>query len=197
MTVQAAGLRERKRARTRRFIQEQAMRLFLEHGYDATTVADVAAAAEVSSMTVFRHFPLKEALVLSDDYDALMVQRIQERPASEPLMPRLRSGLMQALDEVLVADRELLLTRTRFVLATPALRARLWETQYATQKALVAALLGDTSDPEQEFRVWVSTGVCLAAATAAVMRWAEDDGRPDLRELTERALTIAAEEAAQ
>jgi AcrR family transcriptional regulator len=183
MTVQAAGLRERKRARTRRFIQEQAMRLFLEHGYDATTVADVAAAAEVSSMTVFRHFPLKEALVLSDDYDALMVQRIQERPASEPLMPRLRSGLMQALDEVLVVDRELL--------------ARLWETQYATQKSLVAALLGDTSDPEQEFRVWVSTGVCLAAATAAVIRWAEEEGRPDLRELTERALTIAAEEAAQ
>jgi AcrR family transcriptional regulator len=174
------------------------MRLFLERGYDATTVSDVAAAAEVSHMTVFRHFPTKEALVLADDYDPLLVERITARPASEPLLRRLQAGLVQALAEVLAADRELLLARTRFVLATPALRARQWETQYATQQAVVAALCGDTTaDPEREFRVWVATGVCLAAAAAAIVRWAQQDGRPDLIELTRHALAIVAEEAAR
>ena len=173
------------------------MRLFLEHGYDATTVNDVAAAAEVSHMTVFRYFPTKEALVLADDYDPLLVERITARPAGEPLLRRLQAGLIQALAEVLAADRELLLARTRFILATPALRARQWETQYATQQAVVAALCGPTAtaDPEQEFRVWVTTGVCLAAAAAAIIRWAQQDGRPDLLELTRHALAIVAEEA--
>jgi AcrR family transcriptional regulator len=192
---QAIGLRERRRARTRRSIQEHAMRLFLERGYDATTVGDVAAAAEVSHMTVFRHFPTKEALVLADDYDPLLVERIVARPAGEPLLRRLEAGLLQALAEVLAADRELVLARTRFILATPALRARQWETQYATQQAVVAALCGHTADPEQEFRVWVATGVCLAAAAAAIIRWAEQDGRPDLLELTRHALAVVAEEA--
>lgn len=62
------------------------MRLFLDRGYADTTVADVAAAAEVSSMTVFRHFPTKEALVLSDDYDPAIVARITSTPAGEPLL---------------------------------------------------------------------------------------------------------------
>jgi AcrR family transcriptional regulator len=84
------------------------MRLFLERGYDATTVNDVAAAAEVSHMTVFRHFPTKEALVLADDDDPLLAERITARSAGEPLLRRLQAGLLRALAEVLAADRELL-----------------------------------------------------------------------------------------
>ncbi|MET7330915.1 helix-turn-helix domain-containing protein [Nonomuraea sp. NPDC005650] len=192
MSDETAGLRERRRARTRRAIQEHAMRLFLERGYDATTVSDVAQAAEVSSMTVFRYFPTKEDLVLADEYDPLMADRIASRPADQPLMRRLCEGLLLGVAELSPDDRRMLLDRLRLTLATPALRARQWDHQYATHKAIVEALRGHRQDGEQEFRLWVSVGVCLSAASAALVRWVEQDGDPDLDDLMTRALAIVA-----
>ncbi|MEQ4723940.1 helix-turn-helix domain-containing protein [Nonomuraea sp. B19D2] len=205
MGKEVTSLRERQRLMTRRTIQQHAMRLFLERGYDETTVNDVARAAGVSSMTVYRHFPTKEDLVLSDEYDPLIVQRIAARPADEPLMRRIGATLVEEVGKVVSDDesfehgvvapagKELLLARLRLVLATPALRARRWDSQYATQKAIVEALRGDPPDPELEFRLWVAAGACLAAVSAALLRWAEENGRPDLPQLMTQALTIVSE----
>ncbi|MFI6812030.1 TetR/AcrR family transcriptional regulator [Nonomuraea sp. NPDC050328] len=63
-------LRERKKAQTRALIQRAALRLFREHGYAATTVEQIAEAAEVSPSTLFRYFPSKEDLVLVDQLPA-------------------------------------------------------------------------------------------------------------------------------
>jgi AcrR family transcriptional regulator len=60
------GLRERKKQRTRELIAETALELFSEHGYQATTVADIAALAEVSERTVFGYFPTKEDILFAD-----------------------------------------------------------------------------------------------------------------------------------
>jgi AcrR family transcriptional regulator len=180
-----SGLRDRKRLQTRRAIQEHALRLFLEHGYDATTVADVAAAADVSSMTVFRYFPTKEDLVLADEYDPLIIERISSRPAGEPLLRRIGEGLLAGTAELPEEARALVLARIRLIMGTPALRARLWESQFATQEAIAAAL-----QDENPFRVRIAAGACLAAASAALMRWASEDGRSDLGELMKEALEV-------
>ena len=74
------GLRERKKARTRFAIQQEALRLFREQGYGATTVEQIAEAAEVSPSTFFRYFQTKDALVLTDDYDPIMVERFRAQP---------------------------------------------------------------------------------------------------------------------
>jgi len=78
---QPCGLRERKKARTRASLREHALRLFGEQGYHATTVEQIAAAAEVSPSTFFRYFPTKEDLVLQDDMDTRMVEALERQPA--------------------------------------------------------------------------------------------------------------------
>jgi AcrR family transcriptional regulator len=70
----STGLRERKKAKTRAAIQRHAWRLFQEQGYAATTVDQIAEAAEVSQSTFFRYFPTKEDVVLTDDYDPVMIE---------------------------------------------------------------------------------------------------------------------------
>src|SRR6266566_6922821 len=68
-----SGLRERKKARTRRLIADTAARLFAEHGYENVAVSDVAREAEVAEQTVYNYFPTKEQLVTDRD------EQIQER----------------------------------------------------------------------------------------------------------------------
>jgi AcrR family transcriptional regulator len=79
--VQASGLRERKKAQTRDAIAEAARRLFLEHGFDDVTVADVAEAADVSEATVFNYFPTKEDLAFHrmEDFEEEMLDAVRDR----------------------------------------------------------------------------------------------------------------------
>src|SRR5436309_10581986 len=87
------GLRERKKAKTRAAIQEHALRLFREQGYDATTVEQIAAAAEVSPSTFFRYFPTKEDVVLYDAFDPLIFAAFEAQPAALGPIQALRGAL--------------------------------------------------------------------------------------------------------
>ena len=78
----------------------------------------------------------------------------------------------------------------RLGLSVPALRARMWDGQYRSQRYIVEALRGQNPDPGYEFELWVATGACLAAASVAIMRWAEGDGHEDLPSLMATALRI-------
>jgi AcrR family transcriptional regulator len=86
--------------RTRGRLQTTALRLFLEHGYDETTVAQVASAAGVSHMTFFRYFPTKESVVVDDPYDPLIAEAVAQQPSALPAFERVRLGLLSAWREM-------------------------------------------------------------------------------------------------
>ncbi|ELB86966.1 TetR family transcriptional regulator [Rhodococcus wratislaviensis IFP 2016] len=69
-----------KSERTRARIQSAAVQLFVEHGYDATTVDQISAAAGISHMTFFRHFPSKDAVLLEDPYDPVIGAAVARQP---------------------------------------------------------------------------------------------------------------------
>ncbi|WP_380280127.1 TetR family transcriptional regulator [Kitasatospora purpeofusca] len=193
MTDQPSTLRARRRAETQRLIQAHAVRLFTERGYDATAVTDVAGAAGVSPMTVYRHFPTKEDLVLADQHARLVAERIAASPAEQPLVRRIGRALVDAATELtgdgdeLTAGGRFLLARLRLMITTPALRAKHLDNQYALQQAIVTAL-GDGNDT---FRTQAATGACLAALHTALVRWAEGDGRTPLPGLIAEAFAAA------
>jgi AcrR family transcriptional regulator len=179
--------RQRKKTATRDRIRACALRLFREQGYDATTVEQIAAAAGVSHMTFFRYFPAKEDVALSDSYDPLIAELIQQTPVTQPVIQRIRTVLVQGLRQVYDTDRDTMLAQNKLIVSTPALRERLWANQIATQQAILQALRGGEHGPAPDFQTKVTVAACLAAATTAVVAWTENDGAPELPDLIEQA----------
>jgi AcrR family transcriptional regulator len=179
-------LRERKKAATRRLIQETALELFLTQGYDATTVEEIAATAGVSHMTFFRNFPTKQAVVGNDDYDPLMAELIRRRPADEGPLIALQGALSEGLDAVYHTGRDVLLARTRLILTTPALRATMVDNQYATERLFAEALAARSHTPIT-FELRVYSAAALAALTVALTSWVESDGGEELPHLVHQA----------
>lgn len=116
------GLRERKKARTRADIQRHALRLFREQGYEQTTVAQIADAAEISPSTFFRYFATKEDVVLFDALDPALFAAFAAQPTEVGPLAALRAG-MRAVYAALPPD-ELAeqIERARLILAVPELR---------------------------------------------------------------------------
>ena len=178
--------RARKKAETRRTIQERALGLFVTKGYEATTVEEIATAAGVSHMTFFRYFPRKEDVVESDDYDPMLEELIAARPAAEAPLAAIHAGVRAGLEAVLPADRDALLARTRLVLGTPALRSRNWIAQDTTRDLFARALARRSGDTEPDFVATVQAAAALGALGAALTAWARvDDG--DLITLVDEA----------
>ncbi len=100
--AQRTGRRERKKEQTRRNIAEAAMRLFVERGFDAVTIAEVAEAADVSINTVFNHFPTKEDLFFGshETMESGLVRLARSRESGETVIAFFRRILQQCLDQL-------------------------------------------------------------------------------------------------
>lgn len=122
-TSAPVGRRERKKAATRKAIADAALRLFLERGYDAVGIREIADAADVSTTTLFKHFPVKEALVFDedDDQEERLLAAVRERPAGTSVPAALRE---HALASRLVTPNgdDRLTAFLNLVATTPALR---------------------------------------------------------------------------
>ncbi|NUR85461.1 MAG: TetR family transcriptional regulator [Nonomuraea sp.] len=141
-----AGLRERKKEETRRRIEETALRLFDERGYDAVTVNEIAEAAGVAKVTLFAYFPSKECLVVGgveEGVAAIVAGRPEGCSPLGALRAHYRETAAKGTGEVDVAG---LLTRIRVISATPALLAAVHQTHMGERHELAAALSREAPD---------------------------------------------------
>ncbi|MGK5732539.1 TetR/AcrR family transcriptional regulator [Streptomyces sp. URMC 124] len=186
------GLRERKKIQTRQAIRRAAYRLFEQQGYDATPVDRIAEAADVSPSTVFRYFPTKEDIVLTDEYDPVLEAAIRARPAQEAPVEAFRQGILDSMRRVIDQDSTELRQRTRLMREVPALRARAAEGMTETTRMLRAVLAERTGRPADDIELRVVVTAVVAATNEAVMCWVEQGQADDLVEVTERTLDVLA-----
>jgi AcrR family transcriptional regulator len=174
MTALPSSLRERKKAKTRAAIREHAMRLFEEQGYPATTIDQIADAAEVSPSTFFRYFPAKEDVVLVDDVDAVLIDVIRAQPAGVPPVEAILLGLREVFATMSPQTWEFERRRQRLVLRVPELRARMLH-QMTEAIDLIAGVIAERAGlPADDFSARVTAGAAIGAMLAVL------PSRPDI-----------------
>jgi AcrR family transcriptional regulator len=182
------GLRERKKQKTRWAIQEHALRLFAEQGYDATTVDQIAAAAEISPSTFFRYFRTKEDVVIEDEYDSMMAGFVEAAPPEMSLLAALRLAIQRGFEGMGDEEQRKMSDRMRLIMSVPALRARSLE-NILDSIDLMADLIGKRlgRDPK-DLRVRVMAGAVLGVLLAAMRTWLETDGETSILVLMDQGL---------
>lgn len=173
-TSTGPGLRERKRQRMYEAVSDAAIALFLQKGFEKVSVAEVAAAAEISKPTLFRYFPTKEDLVLHrfadhvDEAARVVTTRPKKRSPLDALQRHFLDGLERQDPVTGLCDNVHVLTFHRLLYGTPSLVARLYAYQERSENALGEALHKATeAGPRQEQKL---SAHLAAAQIIAVQR---------------------------
>ena len=178
-----SGLRERKKAKTRAAIRDHAMRLFEEQGYAATTVDQIVEAADVSQSTFFRYFPTKEDVVVTDDFDPLIVAAMRAQVPDVGPMEAIRRAIHTVFEEISEQDWDREQRRQRMFLAVPELRARAMQ-QYLDTIDMLAAVVAERAGlPSDDFLARVLAGAVVGAILAAMPHGFNVTDRGDFRYL--------------
>ncbi|MFH8989409.1 TetR/AcrR family transcriptional regulator [Streptomyces sp. NPDC017940] len=178
------GRRERKKAATRQAIADAALRLFLERGYDDVGIREIADAADVSTTTLFKHFPVKEALVFDEEADdeARLLAAVRERPRGQSVPTALREHALR--HRMAASDGD-----ARFaaffdlVNNTPALRDYLQGMWSRHASALARVIAKESGMPAND-------PACTALAHFALEAPRAARGQDDPREAVTRAFEL-------
>ncbi len=181
------GLWARKKSAAMRRIQAEALDMFDAHGYEAVTIEQVAEAADVSPSSVYRYFGTKEQLILFDEFDVRLIDRIEAELADHPLVEAVRSAMASLLADYFDRDESQARRKMRYAMEEPALQA----SQLASTDAFagqVERVLAQHGIADLEARVTAASLVW--ALVAAVRHWHDAGYATPLREEMDAALAI-------
>jgi len=181
------GLRELKKTRTRQAVQQAAMRLFDTQGYAATTVEQIAAAAEISTATFYRYYSDKEDIVFGDDDRAVVEEVIAAQPPGETVAATI-GALFRRLAAEFEADRDAVIVRMRLMNGVPGLQARRWATRQKTADLLARLLAPRAHTVPDDRDLRLAIAVALAAEAETLFYWARTGGSSPLDHLLADAL---------
>jgi AcrR family transcriptional regulator len=175
------GLRERKKEQTRRAIEDAAFRLFAERGFQGTTVADIAEAADVAPRTFFAYFPSKEDVLFADHEEDLQAlrERLRDRQPGESTFDALRHWITEMLPD-LEASPERDAIRHRLCHEQESIAAHERHVMSGFEAIIAEAVATDLGDAPTDVR----PRMIAAAAIAALLSMRPDD--PGAKELASR-----------
>ncbi|MGX1103751.1 AcrR family transcriptional regulator [Bradyrhizobium elkanii] len=177
----AAGLRARKRQETRERLTKAAMMLFLERGFEATTLDDIVAAADVSRRTFFHYFASKEDVVLAwqEDGTAALIAAVAARPATESMLQAAENAIADMVKQI---DPREAVALARLKRDNPALQARDQAKYERLERELANALLKRANHKNDRMKARLVAMITTGAMRVGSELWADDGARekPDL-----------------
>lgn len=169
------GLRELKAQRTRKQIIDVALDLFLEQGYDETTMEQIAERAEIGSSTLYRYFPSKDLLVLDRLISGMQLgELLRNRPADEPLEIALGAVIHDSFAQAEDSDGRFAALR-RLIDNSPVPRARLWDFVAQLRTDLEVAIAERMGLPGDDLRVALTARTVFVIYELAGERWWDGD----------------------
>lgn len=184
-----SGPRVRRRVRTKLMIQAEALRLFAQHGYEQTTIEQIAEAADISTRTYFRYFPTKEDVVVWDEWDDQTAELLAAHTGDRPVAQTLYAASRAILEGVYTNDPERLLVRLRVRASVPAIRARYLELTCTAAEQIAATMASDPADQNETLCLRVTAAAIIDIADVALDQWQKDDGKSDLLALYDTITT--------
>jgi AcrR family transcriptional regulator len=187
------GLRERKKARTRASLREHALRLFRDQGYDATTVEQIAAAAEVSPSTFFRYFPTKEDVLLRDDFEVRAIEAFDRQPPGMPPLAAMRAAIRESVTELTESEWADMRLQAAIAVSSPDVRARTIDEMARTTHALTEALGQRVGLAPDDLRVRALVGAVMGIVMVVGMpyeTWAANDAGPGMFDDIDKGLAL-------
>jgi len=185
-------LRQLKKERTRQLIADTALRLFIERGYDQTTIDEIATTAEVGTRTLYRYYPTKEDLLVKSARPGLrgLVECLRERPDDEPLAESLYMTLARFC-VVIGAERQRGLELRGLIEAIPSVRARVQDEIGATRIDLAREIRRRLGVPRTDPRPELAAGMLMVVVDFVVGSWAS--GRRSPIRIADEVVTLLAE----
>lgn len=186
----AVGLRSRKKARTRLAIEDAALALFEERGYEATTVEAIAERADVSTTTFFRYFPTKAEVVLSDQGQQLPALHvaIAGRPADESDLVACRRAILDVWVTAIDPDRTA--RKAAAVAAAPVLQGLSYQNGLRWMETIPSALAVRHGLRRPDERCVLAARVVLGVLASAMEGWMADGCTGDLAQVVDRRFDV-------
>lgn len=186
------GLREINATRTKKMIVDAAMELFFEHGYDGTTMEDIAQSADIGTSTLYRYFPTKESVIVGFLGDpGVMADEVLLRPADQPVEDALGHVLVEFVLRASEDERQ----GAKFsevVEANPRPRARLLEWLQDAQAQLIAALAERTGRPADDIHVAAMAWMAIFVLSRITETGAAEGGARPVREVAADVMALLA-----
>ena len=186
-TAAPIGLQARKKLAAMHRIQDAALDLFDEHGFDAVTIEAIAEAAESSPRTVYRYFGTKEMLVIWDEEDEPAVSPIVERLTGSDPIGAVRQAMRAAFTAMGENDLRQIRRRVRLVYANASIEAALTLHAYEKSRRIAAAMAGARGD---DLEAQVFAHALVGGLLGAMRHWCLSGATTSPSEFVDRALDV-------
>jgi AcrR family transcriptional regulator len=181
------GMRERKKLRTKRHLEQVAFKLFLERGYEAVTVADIASEADVGIATFWRYYKSKEALLLADSEEMLegFRETLSSRPKDEPILRAAVESMRQLFTQI-DDDPDLFKARAKIANEAPSAGDYIAGFERRLIDVLGSAVSLRLSGVENDPRGYIFAAAALAAGQMIRREFATAGAAPSIDDWFER-----------
>lgn len=193
-TPPAEGLRERKRRETAKRIKEAGIRLFIERGYDATTIDDIAAAADISRRTFFYYYKTKDDILLTmqNAMGEILATHLADEPATKNPFQAVRNAAIRVAEPVPTDE---LLKLDRLMRSSEAVQARKVASYVRHEQTVFAAMREKWPEPEREMALRMIAMLSIGAVRLSLDTLNREDGKRPLAQILAAAFDALEREA--